>query len=126
MIVHRFYLLLSVAIIANPMSLIAADPPSETSVATSSTPIPAKTVSFSITRGQLRSAATSWLNRSAERPPAKFGLEIDGDIAGSPANRPLVILIHGFNSSPERLAALRQAFHQAGYPTGALRYSSQE
>jgi pimeloyl-ACP methyl ester carboxylesterase len=126
MLVHRFSLLLSAAIIASPMSLLAADPAPEASVATGTTPIPAKTVSFSITRGQLRSTATSWLNRSTERPPTKFGLEIDGDIAGSPANRPLVILIHGFNSSPERLAALRQAFHQAGYPTGALRYSSQE
>jgi len=126
MIVHRFYLLLSVAVIASPMSLLAADPPPETSVATSSTLFPAKTVSFSITRGQLRSAATGWLNRSAEQPPAKFGLELDGDVPQSSANRPLVILVHGFNSSPERLAALRQAFHQAGYPTGALRYSSQE
>src|SRR5262245_9233264 len=113
MIVHRFSLLLSAAIIASPMALLAADPPPEASVTTSSTPVPAKTVSFSIARGQLRSAATSWLNRSAERPPAKFGVEIDGDIAGSPANRPLVILIHGFNSSPERLAALRQSFQQA-------------
>jgi len=126
MLVHRFYLLLSVAFIANPMSLVAADPAPESSGATSSTPVPVKAVSFSITRGQLRTAATGWLNRSADRPPAKFGLEIDGDIAQSPANRPLVVLIHGFNSCPERLAALRQAFHQAGYPTGALRYSGQE
>jgi pimeloyl-ACP methyl ester carboxylesterase len=124
--IHRFYLLLSAAMIASPMSLLAADPAPEASLAATSTSVPAKTVSFSITRGQLRSAATSWLDRSAERPPAKFGLEIDGDIAGSPSNRPLVVLIHGFNSSPERLAALRHAFHQAGYPTAALRYSSQE
>src|SRR5438046_1482139 len=84
MLVHRVIVLLFLAIIASPMSLFAADPAPDASVSTTSTPLPVKTVSFSINRGQLRSAATGWLNRSAEPPPAKFGLEFDGDIAGSP------------------------------------------
>jgi pimeloyl-ACP methyl ester carboxylesterase len=126
MLVHRILLLVSTAITFGPAALFAADPAVDTEAAGHVTSVPAKTVSFSITRAKVRSAAAGWLGNSADRPPAKFGLEIDGDAAKAPAGRPLVVLIHGFNSCPERLAALRLTLHEAGYPTAALRYSSDQ
>jgi len=126
MLAYRNLLLSIAAFIAAPHWLAAAEPAPEVVVSTGNAAVQAKPASFSGTRAAVRTAAVSWLHRAQDRPTTQLGIALDGDTKDAPADRPLVVLIHGFNSRPERMAALRQTLSDAGYPTGALRYSSQE
>jgi len=53
---------------------------------------------------------------------ACYGLLLDADCLTAAADLPVVILIHGFNSTPEASTELRKAVQQAGYPTGTFAY----
>jgi len=77
-------------------------------------------------RGKFRTVAMEWLNRSGQRPVTYFGLTVDPAVHQAPIDRPLVILIHGYNSCPERMAELATAVRQAGYPCGTLRYPNDQ
>ncbi|MCH2184212.1 MAG: alpha/beta fold hydrolase, partial [Mariniblastus sp.] len=53
---------------------------------------------------------------------ACYGLLMDGDCLTAAPDLPVVILIHGFNSTPEASTELREAVQRAGYPTGTFAY----
>ncbi len=85
------------------------------------------------TRATVRTVAMQWLNRSGARPVTKFGITLDdnakpakNDAVAIAAEKPLVILVHGFNSSPERNAALVEPIRHAGHACGAFRYPNDQ
>jgi pimeloyl-ACP methyl ester carboxylesterase len=47
---------------------------------------------------------------------------LDGDWQRAPAHRPVVILVHGFNSGPQQNAALMKPIHAQGLSCGAFVY----
>lgn len=59
-----------------------------------------------------------------ESDAERYGLQLDAnwqDAAKAP-NLPLVVLIHGFNSTPLRNAAVLAPIREAGFPTAAFTY----
>src|SRR5262245_51121063 len=77
-------------------------------------------------RAKFRTVAMQWLNRSGDRPTTKFGIALDPSAQQAPADRQLVVLVHGFNSSPEHLLGLSAAIREAGYACGTLRYPNDQ
>lgn len=68
-----------------------------------------------------------WIRESVSRDDdeTRFGLQLDADWQAA-ANRspqlPLVVLIHGFNSTPAKNAAILEPVRAGGYPTAAFVY----
>src|SRR5262249_38047214 len=61
----------------------------------------------------------------SEADEAHYGLRLeDGwqDAASHSTGRPLVVLVHGYNSTPERNAAVMAPIRAAGFPCGAYSY----
>ena len=52
----------------------------------------------------------------------KYGLTLDDDWQRFPAEQPVVLLIHGYNSTPASLEELHRAVHEAGHPAAVLAY----
>lgn len=52
----------------------------------------------------------------------KYGLHLDNDWSRADSTRPVVIFIHGFNSTPKQNAALLTPLHDAGFPCGTFAY----
>ena len=67
-----------------------------------------------------------WLNRSGNRPTTNFGIHLDDGVSDSSSQRPLVILIHGYNSCPQRLAPLQATISAAGYECGTFCYPNDQ
>lgn len=65
-----------------------------------------------------------WLREKIVRESdlARYGLHLDDNWRNLPANTPVVILIHGFNSTPERNAALLKPIREARIPCGTFAY----
>jgi pimeloyl-ACP methyl ester carboxylesterase len=56
---------------------------------------------------------------------ARYGLQLDRDwqaVSAAAPERPLVVLIHGFNSTAARNAAVLAPIRAAGYPVGVFAY----
>jgi pimeloyl-ACP methyl ester carboxylesterase len=66
----------------------------------------------------------NWVRRRVvcENDLARFGLQLDDGWQDAPPEKPLVVLIHGFNSTPERTAALVAPARGDGFPCGAFAY----
>jgi pimeloyl-ACP methyl ester carboxylesterase len=75
---------------------------------------------------KFRLAAMEWLNRSGNRPTTNFGIHLDDGVSDSSSQRPLVILIHGYNSCPQRLAPLQRTISAAGYECGTFCYPNDQ
>lgn len=70
------------------------------------------------------SLRNSW---AAERIARRgYGLKLDDQWAAAPADKNLVIVIHGLDSSPEKCEALMAAIRKADFPCGALRYPNNQ
>jgi pimeloyl-ACP methyl ester carboxylesterase len=71
-----------------------------------------------------QSRLKAWIRACAVSPAdvACYGLWLDASWQTAPADLPVVILIHGFNSTPEATSQLLAAVHQAGYPCGSFAY----
>jgi pimeloyl-ACP methyl ester carboxylesterase len=56
---------------------------------------------------------------------ARYGLRLDQDwqqATEKSPQLPLVVIVHGYNSTPERNAAVMEPVHAAGYPCGGFAY----
>jgi hypothetical protein len=111
----------------------AADPDQQiasTSVvapAVNSTSIaPAGPRSTSSVRSIFRTAAMQCLNRSGNRVTTKYGITLDDATSKAAADRPFVIVIHGYNSCPQRMAAFSTLVRTAGYPCGTFGYPNDQ
>ncbi len=71
-----------------------------------------------------RYRARSWLRQRIVREAdlERYGLCLDDDWQRAPAHRPVIILIHGFNSGPEQNAALMKPIHEQHFACGAFAY----
>src|SRR5436190_1680301 len=75
---------------------------------------------------KLRLAAMSWLNRSGQRPTMQFGIQLANAIGHARSEWPIVILIHCYNSSPERMTPLCNSISAAGYECGTFAYPNDQ
>jgi pimeloyl-ACP methyl ester carboxylesterase len=78
------------------------------------------------TQTKFRLAAMRWLNRSGQRPTTQFGIQLASAIGPARSERPIVILIHGYNSSPERMTPLCNSISAAGYECGTFAYPNDQ
>jgi pimeloyl-ACP methyl ester carboxylesterase len=86
-----------------------------------------ESASRAVVRGAAEYRFRRWLrNRIWEDlDEARYGLQFDKDwqaAAKKAPERPLVVIVHGFNSSPARNAAVMEAVRTAGYPCGSFAY----
>ena len=65
-----------------------------------------------------------WLRTKMVRDTdlSNYGLVLDDQWQQADAARPVVIVVHGYNSRPERNKPMLEAVHQAGFPCGAFAY----
>lgn len=68
-----------------------------------------------------------WLRNRVweEEDEARYGLKLEQGwerVATAAPDRPLVILVHGFNSTPERNAAVMKPVRAAGFPCASFAY----
>ncbi len=56
----------------------------------------------------------------------RYGLRLEAGWEGADAGLPLVVLVHGFNSSAPRNAALLNDARQSGYPCGGFSYPNDQ
>ncbi len=66
----------------------------------------------------------AWLRNKVVRDSdlEKYGLHLNDDWTRADSTRPVIILIHGFNSTPKQNAALLGPIHGAGFPCGTFAY----
>lgn len=66
----------------------------------------------------------AWLRNKVVRDSdlEKYGLHLDYDRSRVDSTRPVVVFIHGFNSTPIQNAALLAPLHDAGFPCGTFAY----
>lgn len=55
---------------------------------------------------------------------ANYGLEFDGGWDQRPADRPLVVLVHGYNAGPRSMNRLRLELVERGWPCATFRYAN--
>jgi pimeloyl-ACP methyl ester carboxylesterase len=70
------------------------------------------------------SGCRAWLRHKVVREcdSAKYGLRTDDGWEKADATKPVVIMIHGFNSAPQQNLALMAPIHEAGFPCGVFAY----
>jgi pimeloyl-ACP methyl ester carboxylesterase len=75
-------------------------------------------------RDSLAARTRCWLRRKivSEQDLACYGLQLDDDWQQSAVDRPIVIVVHGFNSTPARNQPMLEAIRAAGHPCGAFAY----
>jgi pimeloyl-ACP methyl ester carboxylesterase len=66
----------------------------------------------------------SWLRQHLVRASdlERYGLCMDDDWEQAPAHKPVVVLVHGFNSGPEQNAAMMKPIHEQQLACGAFVY----
>jgi pimeloyl-ACP methyl ester carboxylesterase len=66
----------------------------------------------------------SWLRQHLVRESdlQRYGLRLDHDWQRAPAHRPVVVLVHGFNSGSEQNAAMMKPIHEQRFACGAFVY----
>jgi pimeloyl-ACP methyl ester carboxylesterase len=68
--------------------------------------------------------ARSWLRAKmvSDDDLSCYGLRLDEGWQDFPASRPIVVVVHGFNSSPEKNQAMLASIRAAGHPCGTFAY----
>jgi pimeloyl-ACP methyl ester carboxylesterase len=71
-----------------------------------------------------RYRARSWLRQRIVRSSdlERYGIELDEGWLQAPAEKPIVILVHGFNSTPAQNAAMMVPIREADFPCGTFAY----
>lgn len=77
-------------------------------------------------QADLRAAAAGLLDRSGRRQKVPYGLSPEPGAADAPLDRPLVVLLHGFNSTPERAARLLDVPHELHLPCATFAYPNDQ
>ncbi|MCC7086800.1 MAG: hypothetical protein IT427_17520 [Pirellulales bacterium] len=117
---------MSALFIGPPVACGEEPPPATVGVATHDS---ADDLSPSI-RSTIRFATMSLLKRAGATSCTKYGLCCDESanaaIADAAVDKPYVILVHGFNSTPERCATLLKPIHDAGYRCGTMQYPNDQ
>jgi pimeloyl-ACP methyl ester carboxylesterase len=75
-----------------------------------------------------RYPARNWLRRKIVRQSdfACYGIRLEDGWTQESAAKPIVILIHGFNSSPAQNAAMMVPIREAGFPCGTFAYPNDQ
>lgn len=60
--------------------------------------------------------------RAVDDAGTEYGLTLDDDWKRFPSDQAVVVLIHGYNSTPDSLDALHKAVHEAGHPVAVFAY----
>lgn len=74
--------------------------------------------SWSRLKGVARQVVFQW----DDREDSPYGLLLDEDWQRHGAERPLVVIIHGYSSKPEEFVALRSELREAGFACAAFSY----
>jgi pimeloyl-ACP methyl ester carboxylesterase len=87
----------------------------------------AKAVAAAVVREAKDYRYRQWLREHIwnEEDEARYGLQLDQnwqEVAAKSPKLPLVVIVHGYNSTPARNAAVMAPIHAAGYPCGAFAY----
>ena len=71
-----------------------------------------------------RYRARRWLRQKVVRESdlQRYGLRLDEDWRQAPANKPVVVLVHGFNSSRLQNVAMMAPIYSAKFPCGTFAY----
>lgn len=71
-----------------------------------------------------RKGARAWLRSKVVRDSdlTKYGVRMDDGWENADASKPAIILVHGFNSTPQQNAALMIPIREAGFPCGTFAY----
>jgi pimeloyl-ACP methyl ester carboxylesterase len=113
-------LLAAFAIVSPTAQLHAATPPGTVACT------PAERLLCEAACGDSResSGTRAWLRHKLVRECdlAKYGLRFEDGWEKADSSKPVVILVHGFNSTPQQNAALMVPIHNAGFPCGTFAY----
>jgi pimeloyl-ACP methyl ester carboxylesterase len=71
---------------------------------------------------RVRSIQKRIRERAADDAGTEYGLTLDEDWERFPSDQAVVVLIHGYNSTPDSLDALHKAVHEAGHPVAVFAY----
>jgi len=65
-----------------------------------------------------------WLRNKVHgaQDDAKYGLQLDQGWEKADAERPLIVLVHGYNSEPNKIRELLAPIHEADFPCSAFAY----
>jgi pimeloyl-ACP methyl ester carboxylesterase len=102
----------------------SSTPPAEAEAAAAVSPAGSGRDATEAEPGGLR----QWLRGQlvSEDDLARYGLRLDDGWQEADAGRPVVLLVHGFNSTPERSAPLLAPVRAAEYPCGIFAYPNDD
>lgn len=84
----------------------------------------AKTIAIESAKDSFKTKARCWLRAKVvcDKDLGCYGLILDPTWQDADSDKPVVVLLHGFNSTPARNEAMLQTVRSAGYPCGAFAY----
>ena len=77
-------------------------------------------------KAALRRETLELLDRSGGREKRDYGLRLDPNWQQAAGDKPLVVLIHGFNSTPQRSRPLLDPVREAGFPSAVFAYPNDQ
>jgi pimeloyl-ACP methyl ester carboxylesterase len=117
---HIFATSMAAALVPAALSFAAPSEPTATDTARSI----ATAMAVDAAKDSLTARCRCWLRKRvvSRDDLASYGLVLDDAWQKADATRPVVIVIHGYNSSPEKNQAILRAAREAGYPCGTFAY----
>ena len=79
-----------------------------------------------IVKGVVRNLVLDGLALTGTTTDTRYGMEFDAGWRKSPDEKGLVVLVHGYQSKPERHETLLKAVRELGIPTAWLRYPNDQ
>jgi pimeloyl-ACP methyl ester carboxylesterase len=108
---------------AGHLSLVTAAAPLIVADATTANELLVRAAANSSNSGK-RYRARNWLRQRIVRNSdlERYGIQFDEEWQQAPAEKPIVILVHGFNSTPAQNAAMIVPIREAEFPCGNFAY----
>jgi pimeloyl-ACP methyl ester carboxylesterase len=115
--------MLVVSMAAVMPAIAAASGPARPS-ATAATQSVAEELLIDADNHSLGARARTWLREKmvCDEDLTCYGLKLDDGWQQSPADEPIVVVVHGFNSTPAKNQAMVAAIRAAGHPCGTFAY----